>query len=275
VRPATDDKVLAAWNGLAITAFARAYQVLRRETDLASARAAADFALERLVHQGRLRATWRDGRARLNAYLDDHAFLGRALVDLYEACFAPRYLEAAADLGRTLVERFEDREGGGFFFTSDDHETLLARSRSMHDGALPSGAGVAAELLLRLAVHLDLPELKHSAERLLSAYRPAVSRMPSAYAAVVAAADLAAGPGDTLAIVGAPDDAASLALLGAARRRFRPRLAVQVGPASERLALLRGKSALAGRPTAHVCRNQACQAPTLSPDELARQLDER
>ena len=127
-RPATDDKILTAWNGLMITAFARAYQVFGRDDDLLSARRAAEFVLGNLLCAGRLRVSHREGQSRLNGYLDDYAFLARGLVDLYEASFERRFLDAAEQLARALLAHFEDGDRGGFFFTSDDHERQIGRA---------------------------------------------------------------------------------------------------------------------------------------------------
>jgi uncharacterized protein YyaL (SSP411 family) len=277
VRPATDDKVLTAWNGLMISAFARAWQVLGRAEDLDSARRAALFVMDRLMRGDRLLASHRDGDSRLNAYLDDYAFFARGLLDLYESCFEERFLHAADRLAATIVARFEDPQRGGFFFTSDDHETLLTRNRSLQDGALPSGAGVAAELLLRLGLHLGSAPYRESASKALESARPSVRRMPSAFASILLAADLAAGPTLEVALVGDPAEPATRALLETVHRRFRPRLALALarpGQSVEGLPLLEGKSALEGKPTAYVCRDYACQAPTTRPDELERLLDE-
>jgi len=278
VRPGTDDKILTSWNGLMIGAFARAHQVLGREEDLAAARAAADFALAHLRREDRLLVTYREGQGRLNAYLDEYAFLGRALLDLYESCFDPRYIRNAERLARTLIARFADTEQGGFFFTSDDHEALLTRNRSLHDGALPSGAGVATEFLLRLAVHLDDETLREPALRTLEGYRATVGRMPSAFASLLVAADFAEGPIQEVALLGDLDDPATGELLAVVHGRFRPRLVLACASPTaapgelEGLALLRGKTALEGRPTAYVCRDYACQQPTTDPAELERML---
>jgi uncharacterized protein YyaL (SSP411 family) len=268
---------LTAWNGLMISAFARAYQVLGREADLESARRAALFVMDRLMQEDRLLASHREGQSRLNAYLDDYAFFARGLLDLYETCFEPRFFRAADRLAATLVARFEDRQRGGFFLTSDDHEPLLARSRSAQDGALPSGAGVAAELLLRLALHLDSESYRRTAARALESARPAVRRMPSAFASLLLAADSFAGPTLEVAIVADPGAPETRAFLEIVHRSIRPRLALALSPPGEpveELALLRGKSALEGRPTAWVCRDYACRQPTTRPEELERLLDE-
>ncbi len=275
VRPGTDDKILTSWNGLMIGAYAQAFQALGRKEDLAAAVGAAEFVLARLRRDGRLFVSYRDGRAHLNGYLDDYAFLARGLLDLYEAGFETRYLVESGALAETVLRHFEDADHGGFFFISDDHETLLSRNRSLHDGALPSGAGVAVELLLRLASHLDRPDFREAAERTLSAYRPLVARAPSAYAALLTAATRTVNPPVEVGIRGELDDPATAALLATVRRPYRGAPAIQVaadGADPGPRAILREKSSTEGRATAYVCRDYACQAPTDDPQELARQL---
>jgi uncharacterized protein YyaL (SSP411 family) len=277
IRPATDDKVLTAWNGLMISAFARAHQALERDADLVTARQAADFVLRHLKRDDRLLVSHRAGHSQLNAYLDDYAFLARGLLDLYEAGFEVQYLDAAGRIAQTLVARFEDREAGGFYFTSDDHEEVLTRNRSLHDGALPSGAGVAAEVLLRLAVHLDSTSLRAAAQRTIESARPSIQRVPSAHAALLTAADLAHGPLIEVAVVGELADPATRALLAVVRRRYLPRLVVAACDPGDETAgrpLLDGKTMLDGRPTAYVCQNYACREPTTDPAELALLLDQ-
>jgi len=275
VRPGTDDKVLTAWNGLMISAFAGAFQVFGRDEDLRSARGAADFVLSRLMDGDRLQVSYRAGQVRLNAYLDDYAFLVRSLIDLYEACFDPDYLWTAQRLARSIVEHFEDRETGGFFFVSDDHEALLTRNRSQHDGALPSGAGVAVEAMARLALQLDDDPFRAVADKALEAYGPTVARSPSAFASMLVAADFVRGPVVELAIAGRPEHPLTREMLAVAHGEYRPRLALAVGApgtAGGELALLAGKQARDGRPTAYVCRDYACRSPVTDPEALARQL---
>jgi uncharacterized protein len=274
-RPATDDKVLTAWNGLMISAYARAYQALGRPEDLGSARRAADFVLRHLADDGRLLVSWRAGKARLPAYLDDYAFLARGLLDLYEAGFDRRYLDASHGIANSAAARFVDRQAGGFFFTSGDHEALLLRTRSLHDGALPSGAGVAAETFLRLATHFDDGALREAALRTLSAYRLPVERMPSAFASLLVAADLADGPVPEIAIVGDPGDAGTRRLLREVHGRFLPNRVIALarpGEAVDGIPLLAGKKAVGGAATAYVCRRYVCGAPTTDPAILARDI---
>ena len=228
-----------------------------------------------LYRRGRLLVSYREGRAQLNAYLDDYAFLARGLLDLYESGFDARHLELAEALAATMLEHFRDPDGGGWFFTSDDHEALLTRNHSLHDGALPAGAGVATETLLRLAVHRRRDDFRHAAERTLEAYRPLVTRMPSAWASLLLAAELAESPPCEIAIVGSPEEPSTRELLAVVRGRFRIGPVVQLAALAtddDRLALLAGKQPIDGLPTAYVCRDYACQAPTTDCAELARQL---
>ena len=275
VRPATDDKVLTAWNGLMIGAAARAHQACGRPEDLVLATNAAEFALAHLVDGDRLRVTWRDGRAKLNAYLDDHAFLARGLLDLYETCFDPRYLEWSLRIARTMLDRFEDSERGGFFFTSDDHESLLTRTRSQHDGALPAGVGVGTEVLLRLAVHCGEERFRLAAERTLDAFTSTVGRGASSFASLLLASARAEEPPVEVAIVGSPEDRQTRELLSVVLGRYRARPAVQCaasGTDPGPRKLLEGKVQVAERPTAYICRNYACGQPVTDPAGLAREL---
>jgi uncharacterized protein YyaL (SSP411 family) len=278
VRPATDDKVLTAWNGLMISAFARGYDAFGRDADLKSARAAADFVSRHLAKDDRLLVSFRDGKAHLNAYLDDYAFLARGLVDLYEAGFDRRDLDRAASLSRTILDRFGDGHGG-FHFTSDDHEPILARMRSTYDDAIPAGSAVAAETLLRLGLHFDDASFRKAGTATLSALRPIADRAPVGCATLLNASAYA-NPAAVveIAIVGPRLDPRTVALLAAARARYLPARVVggfdpAVGPSD--LPLLTGRTLSDGKPAAYVCRNYACDAPTTDPRSLAKALERR
>ena len=150
VRPGTDDKVLTSWNALMIRGMAHAARIFGRADWLHSAQRATDFIRTILWRDGRLLATCKDGKAHLNAYLDDYAFLIDALLELMQAEYRPVDLDFARELAEALLERFEDREQGGFFFTSHDHEQLISRPKPCHDNATPAGNGLAAYALQRL-----------------------------------------------------------------------------------------------------------------------------
>ena len=189
IRPGTDDKILTAWNGLMITGFTAGYQAFGRQEDLDSARRCADFILANLLQEGRLLASWREGHAAHPAYLDDYAFLARGLLDLYEAGGGESYLNSAGELGQVLLDHFEDKERGGWYFTADDHEDLLVRNRSGLDGALPSGAGVATEILVLLAARLNIDRYREAAVRALSSYAGELHRAPNGCSSLLAALD--------------------------------------------------------------------------------------
>jgi uncharacterized protein YyaL (SSP411 family) len=276
VRPATDDKVLTAWNGLMISAFARGYDAFGRDADLKSARAAAEFVRAHLSKDDRLLVSFRDGKAHLNAYLDDYAFLARGLVDLYEAEFDRRDLDRAATLARTLLGRFGDGRGG-FHFTSDDHEEILARTRSTYDDAIPAGSAIAAEALLRLSLHLDDAAFRKAGLATLAALRPLADKAPVGCASLLNASAYA----DTasvleIAIVGPRDAAGTMGLLAAARARYLPARVIggfdpAAGPSD--LPLLAGKTLSGGKPAAYVCRNYACDKPVTDPASLRKALE--
>jgi uncharacterized protein YyaL (SSP411 family) len=271
VRPGLDDKRLASWNALMVAALADAGAVLGRADYLDAARACADFLLERMRDgEGRLLRTYKDGGpARLNAYLEDQAFLLEALLVLYEATFETPWYERARELADTMVVRFGDSERGGFFSTASDHEELIARRKEVGDHPIPSGNSSAALGLLRLSA---LSGERSSEERAEEGFRlcgSAASSQPDGFAHLLLAMDFYLSPTREVALVGDPLDQPAAVV----RSRFRPHLVLAGGPEGARLPeLLADRPALDGRPTAYVCENFACRAPTAEPAELAAQL---
>jgi len=277
VHPLTDDKVLVAWNGLMISALAQSYQVLGELRYLNAARRAADYILGHMRREdGALFATARAGRAHLNAYLDDYAFLIQGLIDLYESDFDARWITTALELCKILTERFEDPEHGGFFTTSNDHERLIARLKSPQDGALPSGNGVQALNLLRLAELSGRRELALQAARTITSMGALANRYPAGFSQLLCAVDfLAAGPRE-IVIAGAEQDPETRAMLALVRGRFLPQKVVaraHAGADTRLMPLLEGREAADGRARGFVCRNYACAAPATTAAELARALE--
>ncbi len=187
IRPGRDEKVLASWNALMAKAMARAGRVFGRTEWIESARRSLEFIRSTLWRDGRLLATYKDGRAHLNAYLDDHAFLLEALLELMQSDFRSDDLEFARTIADVLLERFEDREHGGFFFVSHDHETLIHRPKTGHDSATPSGNGVAAYALQRLGHLVGEPRYLSAAQRTIELYHEAVQRNASSHTTLVTA----------------------------------------------------------------------------------------
>ncbi len=277
IAPRTDDKILAAWNGLMISALAQCHQVLGDRRFLEAAQRAANYVLVGMRQKdGALFATARHGKAHLNAYLDDYAFMIQGLIDLYETDFDPRWIREAMALERVLGERFEDKDAGGYFTTASDHEHLIARLKSPQDGALPSGNGVQALNLLRLAELTGKHELAESAQRTLVAFGSFVNRYPIAFSQMLQAVDFVAGNAREIVIAGDPKDATTQAMLSVVRGKFLPQRVVALAARDADAKLI---PLLADRPPpergarAFVCRNYACLAPVESAEALARSLE--
>jgi uncharacterized protein YyaL (SSP411 family) len=270
VWPALDDKRLASWNALAIAALADAGAVLGREDYLDAARRCADFVLEQMRDgEGRLLRTYKDGRAHLNGYLEDHAFLLEALLALYEASFEPRWFEQARALAETTIERFGDPERGGFFSTSDDHEQLIARRKEVGDHPIPSGNSSVALGLLRLTALTGERSYERRAEGVLRLFATAAARHPETFAHLLRALDFLLSPTREVALIG--EDTGELAAV--VRAGLRPHLVLAAGAEGSSIPpLLADRPALDGRPTAYVCESFACQAPVIGAGKLSALL---
>jgi uncharacterized protein len=268
VHPGTDDKVLAAWNGLAITAFAEAGRVLGEPRYVEAAARAGDFVLRSMRGpEGRLARSWRAGRTGAPGFSDDYAAMAAACLALWETTFEPRWIESALELGRDLVRLFGD-ERGGFFQSAADAGTPLARLKELFDNAVPAGNSMAADVLQRLALLTGDGDLEKAGVSALRAVRDLVERAPTAFGTALGALDLYLGPTRELAVVGG--EAERRPLLEVAWSRFRPRLVLAAGESgSAPVALLEGRE----RPGAYVCERFACRLPVTTPDELAAQLD--
>ena len=274
VKPALDDKVLVAWNGLALAAFADAARILDRGDYRQIAERNAEFLLrEMLTPAGRLLRSWRRGRARLNAYLEDHANLIDGLLALYEATFDTRWFGAARRLADVMITHFHD-PAGGFFDTSDDHERLAVRPKGLQDNATPSGNAMAAAGLLRLAAFTGEGRYRDLAEEGLRLAQPLTASYPTAFARWLGALDFAlAGPRE-IAILGDPTAADTRALLQVVQGTYRPNQVVALGRPGEApsVPLMADRVQLNGHATAFVCEHFTCQLPVTDPQALAAQL---
>jgi uncharacterized protein YyaL (SSP411 family) len=236
-----------------------------------------------MISGGRLLATYRSGRARLKAYLDDYAFLLGGYVELFESDFDPHWLEQANALAEGLSTLFRDESAGGFFFTGSDHEALISRTKSGYDGAIPSGNAMAAAYLLKLAEYTGSREQAALAAETLRAFHAQMERSPSAFAQMLAAVDHYLGSKRELVVVGRKEEATTRAALRRLWQRFDPDLALAlVDPDSPETARLSALSPLfAGKtsgpdamsPRFYLCESYACQAPTESLEELLGALD--
>ncbi len=276
VRPGLDDKRIASWNALMIAALGEAGAVLERPDYVDAARACADFVLEQMRDpEGRLLRTYKDGRAHLNAYLEDHAYLLEALLVLYEATFEVRWFDAAREIAETIIARFEDPENGGFFSTSDDHEELIARRKDLGDHPIPAGNSAAALGLLRLAALSGEHRFAEAAEGVLRLIYPAAVRHPEGFGHFLQALDFDLEPTKEVALVSpsgaGPDSLTELAAV--VRRELRPHLVLAGGPeGTERPELMLERGAVNGGAAAYVCEGFACRAPVTGADALAAEI---
>jgi uncharacterized protein YyaL (SSP411 family) len=273
VHPGRDDKVLAAWNGLACRALAEAGRALGRADYVAAAVRNADFVLGSMRADGRLLRTWKNGSAKLKAYLEDYAMVAAALIDVYEATFERRFIDEARRLADEMLRLFWDEEAKGFYDTGVDHERLIVRPRNLFDNAVPSGSSVAIETLLRLGV---LGGQADYGARAMAALRPMgdlMSRYPSGFGRFLCALDFNIGPVVEVALLG-PSVPSLDPLVAEVFGRFLPNRVVAgaVGGDGADLPLLEGRGPIDGKPTAFVCRNYACDLPVTDAPALARQL---
>ncbi|MBK9032116.1 MAG: thioredoxin domain-containing protein [Myxococcales bacterium] len=270
VAPATDDKVLAGWNGLAVTGLVRAWNATGHAPALALARRVGDFLLARMIDGDRLARVYKAGATKLDGTIEDYAFVAAALFDLGEATLEARYWQAGAALIGAIRARFyDDADGGVFCLTaSDDPEPLIHRPESHHDGAMPSGAAVAVEGLVRVGYVLDDADALASAERYLDRRLSSGALGPLGAARLLSALDLFLHAQCVVVTEGAGGDE----LLAAARAAYAP-ARILVGPWAAP-AVVAGKAPLDGRAQAYVCRGPVCALPLTEPADLARLLAE-
>jgi len=267
VRPGLDDKRLTAWNALMISALAEAGAVLGRADYVEAALAAAEFlARDMRDADGRWLRTYNRGRAKIPAYLEDHAFLLEASLTLYEATFDDRWFAQARALAEEIIERFGDPERGGFFAVGADHE-LVARRKELEDAPIPSGASSATFGLLRLAALTGEARYEQAAAGSIALLHEIAPKHPTAFGHLLQAIDFHLAPVKEVALSG-PDTAA---LAGVVRETFRPHLVLAGGEGD--VPLLAGREPVDGRPAAYVCERFACLRPVTEPDELAALLD--
>ena len=275
--PGRDEKILTAWNGLMISAFAQAGIAFDKPEYVAIASKAADFVLTKMrTPDGRLLRTCGIGQpAKLTAYLEDYSYFIDALVNLYEATFDPRWIATATELADVLHERFAD-PSGGFFYTADDHETLIARTKDLQDGSVPSGNAMAATALLHLSKFTGRTKDSAKAEETLKSYRSLMADTPMGAGQMLVALDFWLGPVDEIAVIGATDSPAVQQVLNLLRSQFRPNRVIAFhdpgsGPAPGVVELLVGKESL-GDVTVYVCREFACRAPLVGLEAVLNAL---
>ncbi|HBG07409.1 MAG TPA: thioredoxin domain-containing protein [Geobacter sp.] len=280
--PLRDEKILASWNGLAISAFARAGLILNLPGAVDQARSTANFLLEKMTAGGWLAHSHQEGEAKGAAFLDDYAFFIAGLIDLFEVTGEAWWLERSLKLAAVAEGEFADRAAGGYFMTGSRHEELIAREKPAYDGVVPSGNSVMIMNLLRLNALTEEPGYLEQAQRALHAFAPQLSSAPTALCEMLLALDFLQDTAKQVVIV-APrgEREAAQGLLVKLRRVFLPNRTLvvvcegaELDRASELVPLLRGKKAQGDRAVAYLCENRSCRLPTSDPEEFGRQLEE-
>lgn len=279
IKPARDEKVLTAWNGMMLAAFAEAARVLKREDYLAVATGNAEFILSTMLKNGRLFRAWKaqPGQARLMAYLEDYAFYADGLLALYQTTFNPRWFQQARALMDRVLAHFSDEKNGGFFDTADDHEQLVTRPKSLQDNATPCGNSIAVRVLLMLAAYTGQAKYQEPAIKALVALQGPMSQYPGAFAYWLGSLEFALAPPKEIAIIGPKAGKDTQAMLNMLLLPYRPNQVVAVAQEQETAGhpeLVEGRPLQNGRATAYVCQHFACKQPVTTTAELKALLEE-
>ncbi|MBL8122983.1 MAG: thioredoxin domain-containing protein [Blastocatellia bacterium] len=284
IKPFRDEKVLTAWNGLMLAAFAEAAVVLDNEEYLDVAKENAEFLLREMVvnenegasgmargdacRSSRVLRTWKDGKAKLNGYIEDYANLADGLIELHQACGDSKYLHAAKELADAMITEFWDEENGGFFFTSNDHEELIVRNKDFFDNATPSGNSVAADVLLKLAKFYGEEKYKRFASTVLRLAASQIRRFPSGFGRMLSVVEFQLANVKEIAIVGEKGSDLEREIWS----EYRPFKLVTVGPEGSDVPLLTDRVTIDGKTTAYVCENFVCQRPVTEVRDLVELL---
>ncbi len=278
IKPARDEKVLTAWNGLMLASFAEAGAILARPDYSDIAKKNARFVLGSLRRDGLLLRSYKDGKAKLNAYLEDYAFFIDGLLTLFETTGELDWFIEARKLCDVMIKEFWDDEQGGFFFTGNSHEQLIVRAKDFFDNATPSGNSVAAEVLLRLGVLTSNQDYQRRAITILRLTTNGMLRYPAGFGWLLCALDFHLDTPKEIALIGAPDSPQTISLSKEIWSNYIPnkvvaQTSIKDNAAFEAIPLLRGKENVGGESTAFVCEHFVCKTPVTTPADLARQLD--
>jgi len=279
IKPDRDEKILTAWNGLMLASFAEAGAILDRGDYTEAARKNAGFLLDQLWRENRLLRTFKDGVAKLNAYLEDYAFLTEGLLTLYETTGESRWLKSCIEITETMVEQFWDEQEGGFYFTGKDHEDLIVRTKDYFDNATPAGNSVAASVLLRLSVLLDKETYRNLGIAVLREVAHSARRYPSGFGYALTVAEFLLAGKKEVALI-ATDNEILKQFIDATWREFVPNKVVASSLSAEientPIRLLERRTVIEGFAiTAYVCQNYTCQIPATEMETFMDQLLEK
>jgi hypothetical protein len=277
IKPFRDEKVITAWNGLALSGLAEAIKISGNQEYRRAATRTVEFIFSKLFRDGHLLHTYRDGVAKILGYLDDYAFLAVGLLDLFEATLDRSLLARTIELTDILIGEFWDDDDGAFFYTGKSHEQLISRAKPAFDASIPSGNSMAAQLLLRLYHYTSREVYLKKAETILRSYHDSMAAQPFGLAHMLGALDFYLRKPKEIVIVGEPDEPRTREILEGVHSTYLPNSTLQLVRPNEKIdemaPLLKGKSQVGGRATGYVCHNFTCSAPVTTWDELRRLLD--
>jgi uncharacterized protein YyaL (SSP411 family) len=278
IKPFRDEKVLTSWNGLMLSGLAEAIKISQNATYVEAADRTLKFFFREMFRNGSLLHTYKDGKAKLFGYLDDHAFFAAGLLDLYEATLERAHFENARKVADTMIREFWDEQDGAFFYTGKSHEELIARSKPVFDGSIPSGNAVATQLLLRLYHYTGEEHYLAKAETILRTYYDAMASQPFGFAHMLAALDFYLEKPKEIVLVGNPEDQRTKGFLTNIHSSYLPNLTLQLAGPDQPLEtispLLAGKTQIDGTPTAYVCQNFTCSRPVTTWEDLKPLLEQ-
>ncbi len=277
VKPFRDEKILASWTGLMLSGLAEAIKLLAKPSYLEAAAKSADFIFTRMVRDGFLLHTYKNGQAKLRGYLDDYSFIIVGLLDLYEATLERSNLDRAKQLAETMIREFWDDTDGGFFFTGISHEKLISRTKPFSDSSIPSGNSMASQALLRLYHYTGKEDYLKKAEKVLRLHYDTIEKQPFGFAHMLSALDFYLEKPKEIVLVGEKKDQATKDLLHEIYSLYLPNMTLQVvkpgKPLKEISPLLEGKIQIDGKPTVYVCHNFTCSPPITWREELKGLLE--
>jgi uncharacterized protein len=274
VWPGRDEKILAGWNGLMLRAIALSARVFDQPDWRRLALSNASFLRERMVRDGRLMRSYKDGDSRISGFLEDHAAVALGFIAVYELTFDEEWLSLARQIADAMVAAFWDAGEKRMYDTASDAEQLILRPRDLSDNAMPSGNSLAADLLLHLGDLYDVASYRETSAAIVATAAPLLGRFPAAFGHLLGVMDAQVYGPTEIALLGEPGDTSFLSLAKAVAETYVPSLVMAGAPAaSERMALLRDRAPLNGMATAYVCRNYVCDAPVTTADDLAARLE--
>ena len=277
IKPFRDEKILTSWNGLALSGIAEAIKISPHPSYLEAAQRTVDFIFSKMFRDGHLLHTYKSGTAKILGYLDDYAFLAAGLLDLFEATLDRSHANRATALVETMLNEFWDESGGGFFYTGRSHEQLIAQSKPIFDGSIPSGNAIATQVLLRSYHYTGNADHLKRAEKILRTYYSAMEKQPFGFAHMLAALDFYLAKPKEIVLVGDRKASETKHLLHRIQSLYLPNRTLQLAnpdePLDEIAPQLAGKKAIAGKPTVYVCHNFTCSQPVVDWNELKMLLD--